>query len=88
MAIAIITKYLPATETRGARIKVSVPKGFHKSKTYSYDYSANCSHEEAFKQWLEEVNTNMAIKYGEPDWYKLLGKATNHNNTGYIFLIQ
>jgi hypothetical protein len=48
----IKTKYLPATGTKGARIKVTGPKG---SKTYPYSYEAESAHWYAAWQYANMV---------------------------------
>lgn len=85
----VTTKYLPATNTRGARIKVSSWLG---SKTFSYDHAANCAHEAAFEKYLEMVNKEMAKKYGTEcpadGWFKLVASGSLPDTSGYAFIIK
>lgn len=85
----VTTKYLPATNTRGSRIKVSSWLG---NKTFSYDHSANCAHEAAFNEWLIEVNKGMATKFGTEcpldGWFKLVAKGSLPDGKGYGFLVK
>ena len=53
MALTINTKYLPCTNTRGARIKVSCSNGA--TKTYSYDHQASEPHALAIWLFLNDV---------------------------------
>ncbi|QQK88309.1 hypothetical protein [Providencia phage PSTRCR_120] len=53
MAITIVTKFLPCTDTRGARIKVSSSNGA--TKTYSYDYSSRDPHALAVWMFMNDV---------------------------------
>lgn len=62
MAQAIITKYLPATNTRGSRIKVS---GWLGSKTYPWDHALDGkeNHEAAMGAWVEYWSTEDETNY-------------------------
>lgn len=84
---AIQTKYLPATNTRGGRIKVMTWLG---TKIYAYNHSADCAHECAFKQWLQEVNAErtQAGYTGAVPFYQVLAKGVNPDNSGYTFIVQ
>ena len=55
MAQAIVTKYLPATNTKGSRIKATAWAG---STTLSYDYSLNIegNHKAAAKALADKLN--------------------------------
>lgn len=83
----IETKYLPATNTRGSRIKVTSEWG---SKTYSYDYAANEPHVAAFNLYLAELNKLLAEEYPDHqgDWWQLVGFAGSLNKRGFTFLIK
>lgn len=89
MAQAIVTKFLPATNTRGCRIKVTSWQG---SKTYSYDYAASEPHKAAFEEWLSEKNNQMQKDYGSEcpadGWFKLVAVGSNPDETGYCFIIE
>lgn len=77
----VTTKYLPATNTRGARIKVSSWLG---NKTFSYDYSASCAHEAAFNEWLNEENRI----WPDGSKYKLVAKGSLPDGRGYGFIVK
>lgn len=83
----IETKYLPVTNTRGSRIKVTSEWG---SKTYSYDHAASDPHEAAFNLYLAEQNKLLAEEYPDyhGDWWQLVGSAASLNKRGYTFLIK
>ena len=89
MAQAIVTKFYGATNTRGARIKVTSWQG---SKFYSYDYSASCPHKAAFEQWLEDKNAQMAKDYGTEapavGWFKLVAEGNSPDGTGNTYIIE
>lgn len=91
MSQAIVTKYFGATNSKGARIQV---KSWLGTKYYSYDYSSNQPHTEAFKQWLEETNKSMVEKYGTEcpydGYFKLVSgeAACMPDDTGYVFIIE
>lgn len=82
----VTTKYLPATNTRGARIKVSSWLG---NKTFSYDYAANCAHEAAFNEWLDGTNKAMHLRHGDNhDGFKLVAKGSLPDGKGYGFIVK
>jgi len=87
----VITKFLPPTNTRGARIKVT---GSALTKTFSYDYCKDEPHKAAFNKWLELVNHDMAIAHPdciealEGGWFKLVAYAPLPGNSGYAFIIK
>lgn len=85
----VTTKYLPATNTRGSRIKVSSWLG---NKTFSYDYAASCAHEAAFNEWLKEVNKERSLAFGTEchcdEWYKLVAKGGLPDGRGYGFIVK
>lgn len=85
----ITTKFLPATNNRGCRIKVTSWLG---SKTYSYDYAAHEPHSAAFEQYLQELNEKMAKKYGTEcpadGWFKLVATGSLPDTSGYAFIIK
>lgn len=63
---AIITKFIPATNTRGARIKATAWAG---SVTVAYDYSGDASHRRAAQALCEKMGwpTDNWIDGGTPD---------------------
>lgn len=73
MTHAITTKYLPATNTRGARIKVTSRFGI---KYYSYDYAAKCAHKAAFFEWMFAN-----------DGHKLEASALLPDGSGHVFIV-
>lgn len=81
----VTTKYLPATNTRGSRIKVSSWLG---NKTFSYDYLANCAHEAAFNEWLTLANARANTLYGIKVMYKLVAKSILPDGKGYGFIVK
>lgn len=87
----VTTKYLPATNTRGARIKVTSYSG---SKIYSYDYSADEPHKAAFDSWLADANEEMAKAHPEcqeaieGNWFKLVAWAGLPDSRGCAFIIK
>lgn len=87
----VITRYLPPTNTRGARIKVI--SGFG-SKIYSYDHSASCAHRQAFNEFLAEQNKLMSEKHPDcqaavdGEWWKLVACAESLDNCGLTFIIK
>lgn len=91
MARVVTTKYLPATNTRGARIKVTSWLG---SKTYSYDHAAEDAHDSAFSEWLLALNKEMAVTL--PDcqdavelrWFKKVARGSLPDGRGYGYVVQ
>lgn len=87
----IMTRYLPPTNTRGARIKVISAWG---SKTYHYDHSAMDAHRAAFDLFLAERNALMAEKHPdcqqavEGGWWKLVAHAGSLDNRGFIYIVK
>lgn len=85
----ITTKFLPATNNLGCRIKVTSWLG---SKTYSYDYSVNEPHLAAFEKYLEMLNKNMQEKYGTEcpadGWFKLVAWAGLPDSRGFAFIVK
>ena len=71
---AIITKFVPATNTRGARIKASAWAG---SITISYDYSGDACHKAAAMA--------LAAKFGWSDWDNAISGAMP-DNSGFAFV--
>lgn len=57
----IVTKYLPATNTRGARIKAQCIDYTFKPVTVAYDYALNAreNHEQAARALLQKQNDFM-----------------------------
>lgn len=90
----IITKFLPATDTRGCRIKVTSWLG---SKTYSYDYNApdvDGAHKSAFDEYLTNLNDDMRKRHPdcqeavEGRWFKLVASGAMPDTSGYAFIIK
>lgn len=52
--IAIYTKYLPATNTKGSRIKAYTATGFSASVSYPHELSYELAHFEAVKALVEK----------------------------------
>lgn len=51
--ILVKVKYLPPTDRKGARLKVSMP--FENNvKVYPFDYSADSAYRQAAEQWVAE----------------------------------
>ena len=42
--LAVIVKYIPASETKGSRVKMTLPR-YKKSKTIPFDHSFNTSYQ-------------------------------------------
>jgi len=42
--LAVIVKYIPATDTKGSRVKLTLPR-YKKSKFISFDHSLNTSYQ-------------------------------------------
>lgn len=63
---AIITKYLPATNTLGSRIKATAYAG---SVTIAYDYSGDACHRRAAQALCEKMGwpSDNWIEGGAPD---------------------
>lgn len=83
----IETKYLPATNTRGSRIKVYSEWA---SKTYAYDYGAESAHDVAFEKFLAEQNSILAEEY--PDhkgpWWVLVASARSLSHQGNVYIVK
>ena len=83
----IETKYLPATNTLGSRIKVCSEWA---SKTYEYDYSAESAHDVAFEKFLAEQNAILAEEY--PDhkgpWWVLAAYARSLSHKGNVYIVK
>lgn len=75
MPKAIITKFIPATNTKGARIKAVAAPGL--SVTISYDYSGDASHRAAAMA--------LAAKFGWPDWDNAIS-GLMPDNSGFAFV--
>lgn len=80
----IETKYLPATNTRGSRIKVYSEWG---SKTYEYDYGAENAHDVAFEKFLAERNAILAEEYPDNKWV-LVASARSLSLQGNVYIVQ
>ncbi|UJH95838.1 hypothetical protein [Pantoea phage Nufs112] len=88
MAQAIVTKFFGATNNKGARIRISSWLG---NKYYSYNYSSNTPHTEAFNQWLKEANEQLCSKYGPDAQFKLASDTygvSMPDDSGYCFIIE
>lgn len=82
----VTTKYLPSTNTRGSRIKVSSWLG---NKTFSYDYSATDAHNAAFCRWLDAVNLELHKKYeGKHSGFKFVASGGLPDGTGNAYIVQ
>lgn len=86
----VITKFLPPTNTRGARIKVTGPA---LTKTFSYEYGKDEPHKAAFDQWLCLINTDMAARFPDSQeatngWFKLVAWAALPDSRGCAFIIK
>lgn len=82
----VTTRYLPETNSRGARIKVI---SYHGSKTYSYDYSSPEPHKAAFEEYLKMLNEEMRERYREDgEWFKLVAWAGLPDQRGCAFIIK
>ena len=73
---AIVTKYLPATNTRGSRIKATCDAG-SVSISYPHELSGSDCHRAAAQALLDKLDWN---KYGA-----LIGGGLP-NNAGYVFV--
>lgn len=87
----IMTRYLPPTNTRGARIKVISVWG---SRTYAYDHTVGEPHKLAFDTFLSEQNAIMAENYpdnqlaAEGGWWKLVAYADSLDKRGFTYIIK
>ena len=66
----IEVKYLPATNFRGSRVKLTSHR-FNKSKTIAYNYSFNS---------IQEIAIDYLKKQGQP----IIGKCEGLKNSDYI----
>ena len=82
MALTIVTKFLPATVSRGDRIKVSCSNGW--TKTYGYVYSDKDNHAVAIWKFLnEKFDTPLPSTYYLSDESYILPMAgLKMDNTG------
>lgn len=60
--IAIQTKYLPATDHKGARIKASTDTGFNATVPLNYALSGEKLHFEAVKELVKKYKLDWNIK--------------------------
>jgi hypothetical protein len=68
MMIAIHTKYIPASSTRGSRIKAYTSTGKQATISYPYELSFEMSHFQAVKALVENngLDWNLAdMRYGD-----------------------
>jgi hydroxypyruvate isomerase len=78
--IAIHTKCLSATNTRGARIKAYTRSGFSITISYPYKYSYELAHFEAVKELVKKHNLNWDLtnmRYGD-----------SADGRGYVFCFE
>ena len=75
MSQAIITKFIPATNTRPARIKATAWGG---SITISYDFSGDHSHTRAAQALME--------KLGWPEDARMWPMGAMPDNSGFAFV--
>jgi hypothetical protein len=61
--IAIHTKYLGPTNTKGARIKVSAYCGATKTMSVPYDHSSHDPHEDAAYEFCKRLNLWGNVSY-------------------------
>lgn len=60
----ISTKYLPATNTRGSRIKAMTTSGISKTVGYKYELNTDQNHIEAAKALFNELDWKGEIAVG------------------------
>jgi hypothetical protein len=75
--IAIHTKFIPPTNTKGARIKAYTSTGFTATVPYSYELSHEKCHFEAVKELVKKYKLHWPIDkmcYGD-----------SADNRGYVF---
>lgn len=79
MSQSITTKYLPATNTRGSRIKATSWKG---SVTISYpvDLDGPLAHEKAAQTLLDEKHVDIP--------FKIVKSAVPPDDKGHVFIIE
>ena len=67
--LAIHTKYIPASNTKGSRIKAYTNGGFSRSISYPHEYSHERAHFEAVKALVEHHKLThwdlSAMRYGD-----------------------
>ena len=77
MTLTLATKYMPATNTRGARIKVTPAIGKTFSIPYPYELSGQCCHGAAVREWLN--------KFGYADqWVEFV--VGDNIGGGYVYI--
>lgn len=81
----VTTKYLPSTNTRGSRIKVSSWLG---NQTFGYDHSSSCAHKAAFSEWLAGVNDLLKRTHPDVGDYQLVATGSLPDGKGYAFTIK
>ncbi len=75
--IAIHTKYLPATNTRGTRIKAYTTSGFTATISYPYAESYEVAHFQAVKELIKSNNL---------DWnFDDMRFGDSADGKGYVF---
>lgn len=79
MSQSIITKYLPATNTRGPRIKATSWRG-SVTISYPYELSGNEAHQKAAQVLLDE--RHVAIPF------KIVKSAVLPDDNGHVFIIE
>lgn len=101
MATLITTKFLSATNNRGARISATANYGDHKTTvTVSYDYAARDPHLVAMDALMEKLNAERAERLGtEATPYVYLAgvgssgddrwtNCTSADNRGFVAIVQ
>lgn len=79
MSQSIITKYLPATNTHGSRIKATSWKG-SVTITYPFDLDGSLAHEKAALTLLDEKHVDIP--------FKIVKSAVLPDDKGYVFIIE
>lgn len=75
---AIITKYLPATNSRGSRIKATCQAG-SVTISYPYDLTGMCCHAAAAKALVEKLG------WGHAHYGDLMGGGLPSGNYVFVF---
>ena len=79
MSQSIITKYLPATNTRGSRIKATSWKG-SVTISYPFDLDGTSAHEKAAQTLLDEKHVDIP--------FKIVKSAVLPDDKGHVFIIE
>lgn len=78
MSQSIITKYLPATNTRGSRIKATSWMG-SVTIPYPHQFSSTEAHQEAAQALLDRVHTEVK--------FRIVKSAVLPGDNGHVFII-